>query len=484
MTSLKKQFISGVVYTAAAKYAGLIIQLVITGVLSRLLTPDDFGIVAIATVFITFFNLLSDFGIGPAIIQTKDLEEEEIRDIFTFSIYVGLGLGVFFFIAGTWIADIYNKPVLVTICRLLSINVFFASINIVPNAMLLREKKFKFIALRTLFIQVVCGVIGIAAALSGMNLYSLIIYSISSAIALFAVNYYQNPLFRHITFKSSSLKKIYHYSIYQFFFNFINYFSRNLDTLFIGRFLSTAVLGYYDKAYRLMLLPVENLTHVLSPVIHPLFSDFQHDKKKIEEGYGKIVFFLAMLGFPASAYLPFVSRELIYIIFGNQWENAVPVFQILSWSVGIQIVLSSSGSIFQAANGTKMLFLSGFLSAIAMVGGICYGVFVTKTSEGVAYGLIVAFVLNFIQAYLLLIRFVLHGSLSRFLRAFIKPLLLFFLVLIFEYVFYRMAFSAPVFLSFILKTFIAGCAVVTGIIITGDYKLVIAIVKGFLQSRK
>lgn len=102
MTSnLKQQLFSGVFYTALAKYSGIIISLVVAGVLARLLSPDDFGIVAIATVIIAFFGIFTDMGISPAIIQDKTLTKHELSDIFSFTLWMGIGLSVLFF-AASW----------------------------------------------------------------------------------------------------------------------------------------------------------------------------------------------------------------------------------------------------------------------------------------------------------------------------------------------------------------------------------------------
>ena len=481
MSSIKKQFVSGVFYTAVAKYIGLIIQLVITGILSRLLTPGDFGVVAIATVFIVFFNLLSDVGIGVAIIQNKTLNKDDIQSIFSFSIYIGIALAILFFSLSSLIASIYQKPILLSVCRLLSINILFSSFNIVPNGLLLKNKQFKFIALRTLLIQTISGLLGVIFAIYGFGIYALLIYSISSSVFLFIFNYLKSSLNFQLKCTLAALKKIFHYSVYQFCFNFINYFSRNLDTLFIGKFLSVGSLGYYDKAYRLMLLPIENLTHVLSPVIHPLFSDFQIDKKRIFDGYLKIVRILAFLGFPLSIYLHFASGELIFIIFGSQWQSAVPVFKILAWSVGIQIVLSSSGAIFQAANNTRLLFISGLLSAVCMILGICYGVFFVKTIEGTAYGLTFAFLINFIQCFFILIR-ALRGSFIAFINIFRVPIFLSLLIFLSETAFEHYFNIDGISINFILKTLISIIAVILGIFLTGEYRIIRELSKSIIKG--
>lgn len=98
MNSIKKELASGVLYTSLAKYSSIAVQIIVTAILSRILTPADYGIVAIATIFIVFFNLLSDIGIGPAIIQFKDLDRHDLNSIFSFTVYVGLVLSLLFFL--------------------------------------------------------------------------------------------------------------------------------------------------------------------------------------------------------------------------------------------------------------------------------------------------------------------------------------------------------------------------------------------------
>ena len=133
--NIKHQLFSGVFYTALAKYSGIIISLVVAGILARLLSPDDFGVVAIATVIIAFFNLFTDMGISPAIVQHKSLTKEELSDIFSFTVWTGIGISILFFAASWLIAGYYGSGILRTLCQLLSVNLFFASANIVPGAL-------------------------------------------------------------------------------------------------------------------------------------------------------------------------------------------------------------------------------------------------------------------------------------------------------------------------------------------------------------
>lgn len=422
--SIKKNLVHGVAYTALAKYSGVAISLVITAILARLIPPKEFGILSVAIVIINFFSIFTDLGIAPAIIQKKELSREDYSYIFSFSFWVGLALAILFFLGAPLVAGFYNTPVLRTVCQLLALILFFGAVNIVPNGLLYKEKRFRYIAFRSFFVQLLTGIVAVIAAFQGAGIYALLINPILSSIAIFIINYSQYPQKLHFSLGLGSMHKIFNYSLYQFLFNIINYFSRNMDSLLIGKYISMQQLGFYDKSYRLMLLPLENITQVISPVMHPVFSDMQNNKKYLAESYMRVVKLLAFIGFPLSAYLFFTAEELILLIFGPQWQPSVEIFRILAISVGFQIILSSSGAIFQASNSTHLLFLSGLLSTILNITAICTGVFYFKSTIAVSWGLVLAFGLNFIQCYVLLFKYNFQQNITLFLKELYSPILL------------------------------------------------------------
>ncbi|MFR9565563.1 MAG: oligosaccharide flippase family protein [Rikenellaceae bacterium] len=181
----KSELSSGVFFTAIAKYSSVIIMLVVSAILARLLTPEDFGTVTIATVILSFFVIISDLGIATAIVQNKQLTETDNNNIFSFTVYLGIGIAIIFYLLSPLVADFYDVKSIVYICRALSINLLFASLNIVPNALLLKAKRFKFIAVRTILVQLVFGAISIFAAFKGLGIYALLINPIGSSIAIF-----------------------------------------------------------------------------------------------------------------------------------------------------------------------------------------------------------------------------------------------------------------------------------------------------------
>ena len=461
--NIKHQLFSGVFYTALAKYSGIIISLVVAGILARLLSPDDFGVVAIATVIIAFFNLFTDMGISPAIVQHKSLTKEELSDIFSFTVWTGIGISILFFAASWLIADYYESRILRTLCQLLSVNLFFASANIVPGALFYRNKEFKFIAVRSFIIQIAGGAGAITAALCGAGLYALIINPILSSILIFVISYQRYPQRLRFTLGLKVLRKIFSYSAYQFLFNVINYFSRNLDKLLIGKYMSLSALGYYEKSYRLMMLPLQNITQVITPVMHPIFSDFQNDKEKLATSYERIVRFLSFIGLPLSVLLFFTAEEVTLIIFGAQWLPSVPVFRILSLSVGIQIILS--------------------FSSIHNVTGKLAGIFYFGTLTAVAICIVITFTINFVQCYWMMYRVTFQRNAWIFIRQLLSPLLVSLLITAFLTPIYYMMENMNIFVTLIVKSFVIFIIFGTYMQVTHTYDIT-GKVKTLARNRK
>lgn len=393
MPTIKEEMLKGVMWSAIGKYSGVIVQLIITAVLARLITPEEFGVVAIATVLIAFLTIFSDLGLGAAIIQRQDFGKKEYDSIYSFSIYLGIFLSVVLFLSSSLIATFYDSLPLKIICQILSITLFFGSINMVPNAIISKQKRFKFIAQRTLFFQVCGGILAIIAAFCGWGCYALLIPILLSSIGNFFVNYHQYPLHFNVVLDISPVKSVFSYSSFLLIFNVMNYFTRNLDKLIIGRFFSMQSLGYYDKSYHLMMLPLQQITHVITPVMHPVLTSLQNNYPQMARDYAKILKLLATIGFPLGVFLYFSATNLITLVYGEQWLPAVPVFKILTLSVPVQMLIATTGGIFQASGRTDWLFYAGTFHSVITILGFVLAVLIFNSIEAMAWSFVL--IMNF-----------------------------------------------------------------------------------------
>lgn len=241
---------------ACAKYSNVLFMLVANAVLARLLSAEEYGILAIITVFVTFFQLFSDMGFSSGVIQNKELTGEDISNIFSFTLYFGVVLGFLFFILSFFIAQIYQNKVFVPIGAFLSIAIFFSTANMIPSAQLMRDKQFIVAATRSIAVNIVSYVIAIILAFHNFSFYSLVAQSVIAAILNFCWNYSTTKIGFKVVFEIKSIRKIFSYSAYNFLYEFVNYFGRNLDNLLTGKYMGSQTLGYYNKTYQLMLYPV------------------------------------------------------------------------------------------------------------------------------------------------------------------------------------------------------------------------------------
>ena len=403
---------------AAARYSTLVLRLLFNAALARILVPEDFGIVAVTMVFTTFFSLLSDMGLGAGIIQNKELSREDIGSIFAFSLRLGLGLMAAFALFSFPMAYFYGNRVLVPVGMLLSIQLLFNTLNVVPNALLLKRKEFGKVALRILCACLVSGSVGIGLALAGLKYYALVVQAILDAAFIFSWNYFSTRPAMARKPSRKSLDKIRSYSGYLFGFNLINYFARNLDNLLIGKVMGAAQLGYYDKSYKLMLYPVNNLTHVITPVLHPILSEHQSDKAYIYEKYLQVVKVLSLLGAFITPFFWFASGEIIPLLYGGQWLPAIPCLQWMALAMWAQMILSSAGTIFQSLGDTRRLLWSGSMNAALVVACIIAGL-VEGSIVAVARNVAIAYNLQFVATFYILV----HLSFGFRTRDFLKGLL-------------------------------------------------------------
>lgn len=423
MNNIKGLLVKGAIFTGLAKYSVMIINIIVTAILARLLPPEDFGTIALTVVVTSFFDILANAGIGPAIIQNKDINETDLPNLFRFSTYLAFVLVLLFGALIYPISIFYGKVELISILFLVTIQLFFNTLNVVPLALLLKEKKFQIIAKNAVCSACICGFFSVLAAFNDWGIYSLLITPIGVSIITFVltVKYnFQIVCFKTFAVSKKSIKKILNFSIYQFLFNFVNYFSRNMDKILLGRYLGFQSLGYYEKSYRLMTLPISTLTNVFTPSLQPVLSDFQNDTTVIRNVYNRISQYLFFVGTILTPFLCFSAKEIILILFGEQWMAAVPVFQVLSVSVPFQMVDSLSGSILQSANKIKYLFKTGIYCAILNLVILVFSLVIFDDIVKISSFISLGFVLNFAISIYYISRYAILQSLKDYFSKNVK----------------------------------------------------------------
>lgn len=454
MSSIKTLLVRGAIYNALAKYYSIICNLIVVAVLARILEPSDFGVIAVTTVITSFFDLLADAGLGPAIIQSKDIKDRELSDIFSFSILFASAMVLLYGLCIWPLTLYYEENSLPILLILLSVQLFFTTINIVPRSLMLKNKRFKELSYISILNYTVFGALSVLAAYSGWGLYSLIISPIGWAILSFILCFIKcnKKIYVKKRIDFNPIKRLLNFSLYQFGFNLINYFSRNTDKLLIGKYIGMSYLGYYEKSYRLMTLPLSSLSQVVSPTIQPVLSDYQSNVSLIYDVYRKVSRYLFFIGCIITPVLFFCSKEIIIIVFGSQWEPAVPVFKVLSLSVLFQLIDSLSGGFLQSCNSFKNLFVSGLICAIINVSFLIFGLIVSDDIVVVSICVSVAFAINFFISVYYIVKLSLNSSLINYFLAFKIPILILFVNCVLLYL--LSSIQIPLFWALIIKSLV------------------------------
>lgn len=453
---------------ASGKYSKVLLSILVNAVLARILSADDYGIVAIITVFSTFFTTFSDMGFGAAIIQKKELKRDDINNIYSFTVYISFVLMIIFALLSYPIANFYNNKVYVKLGQLLSISLLFNSLNMVPNGILNREKKFGSIAIRTVVVYLGSAIVTVFLAFRGFRYYALAIQAILTALLTFVWNFWTtHPKFK-LHFNMASIKLVLNYSGYQFAFNIVNYFSRNLDNLLTGKLLGSAELGYYNKAYTLMLYPVNNLTGVISPVLHPLLSDYQRQVKIIYVKYIKIFRLIAIIGIYVAAVCFLSSGEIIKIMYGKNWDAAIICFQLLSIAIIPQMLNAIAGGIFQALGNTKLLFVNSTINTVITAVAILIGILSGKTIAALSLAVGIAYICHFLTTFYMLIKMGFNFHMLDTIKELYREIILL-IVMVTAVPLYPLTLN-NIFLSLIAKCVYLGIIYLIAMIVTGDFR--------------
>lgn len=395
------------------RYSVYLVNLISMMILARVFTPEVFGIIAAIMVFYLFFQLMAEAGLGPAIINLTQLSNKERDGIFTLTLIIGVILAGLFLLSSDFLVSFYQIKGIEQVVPFVSVSLILFAITIVPNALLLREQSFYKIAISGTIAEITSTSIAFLLNYYIDAVYALSAKYLASACISFLMQFYfsANTDFGRpkIGSQLSAIKPLLSFSLYQFGFNFINFFSRNLDNILIGKFLGAASLGIYDKSYQLMKYPLMLLTFAMTPAIQPVIRQNRDDKDKVEKIHMAFTFKLSMVAIAAGIAMFFLSEFIVLIMLGEQWKGVIPIIKILAISIPVQVVASTSGSFFQAMDKAGVLFLSGCLSAVLMIAAIVIGIF-ERDILSISWYLVIAMHINFIQTYLLMYKKVFNQS--------------------------------------------------------------------------
>ncbi len=374
MSSHLRKTKAGIIWSFVNQGGAQLLNLFITFILARLVTPDEFGTIAMVTVFTGFAIRFVDFGFSASLIQKKEINQKDINTVFFFNITFGIVLTTLFFFLSPLIANFYDVAILNILTKVLSFIFVITALSGVNKAVIRKDMNFKLSSIFSLTALILSSSLAIIFAYMGYGVWSILIKILSREVFISLLYFIFYPVNQRPVFNKNSFNSMFKMGRNVAGESMINYWSRNADNLLIGKMLNSGALGVYSKAYAVMMLPLTNFSRVIAKVMFPSFSLIQDNIPEIKRIYLNATKVIAFLTFPMMGGLAVVSREFVLTAFGPGWEEMIPLVSFLSILGASQSILSLNGTIYNSLNKSHIAFRISLVFGLLNVLGFYIGI--------------------------------------------------------------------------------------------------------------
>jgi PST family polysaccharide transporter len=372
--NLREKAINGLVWSVFQKWGRATISTVAFIALARLLPPEAFGLVALATVVTAFIEILLDQGFSAAIVQRVDLEREHLDTAFWISVLIGILLTFGTIAVSGVAAGFFEEPELAPVLRWLSVSFVFVALSSTQTAILQRELRFKSLAARSTIAALAGAVVGVSMAIAGFGVWSLVGQNLIRALAGVIVLWRASTWRPRLKVSKTHYKELFTFGASVTGNNLLHALTRRSDDFLIGYFLGPTMLGYYTVGYRLLLVTMRLVTGIVNSVAFPTFSRIQQNRKRMRRAFYEVTQYTSLLAFPIFIGLAALAPVLVPALFGEKWAPSIPIMQILALIGILQSVLVFNGSVMRASGKPSWQFGIMLMTAVCSVIGFLIAV--------------------------------------------------------------------------------------------------------------
>lgn len=365
---LRQKTKSGLLWSSVERFSNQGIQFLFSIVLARLLTPEDYGIVAMVVIFFAIAQTFVDSGFSSAIVRKKDRTESDLSTCFYFNIFVGLGFYILLFLCSPFIADFYDQPILSPIVKISGLTVLINSLCIVQQAQFTIRIDFKTQAKITLTSTVISGILGILLAYLGYGVWALVWQGVTGSFVRMILFWILSKWRPRESFSKDSFHYLFGYGSKLLASGLLDTTYNNIYPIVIGKFYSPAQLGNFSRAQGWASLPSSNITGVLQRVTFPVLTEIQVDDERLATSYRKLLRMSAFVVFPLMMLLAAVASPLVRVVITAKWDACVPYLQIICFAMMWYPIHAINLNLLQV-KGRSDLFLR--LEIIKKVVGVC-----------------------------------------------------------------------------------------------------------------
>lgn len=332
MGELTEKTVSGIKWNAIGRFSTQGISFVIGLLLARKLSPSDYGVVGMLSIFFAIAQTFIDSGFGSALIRKKDCSDEDFSTAFYFNIAVGIVSFITLFLSAPYIARFFDTPILLDVTRVLSVNLFINSLTIVQHAKLNAAIDFKSQAKVSLLSTLVSGGVGLSMAYLGFGVWSLVYQSVSLAIVRAILLWHMTQWRPQRVFSRESFQYLFGFGSKILSASLLHTVYANLTTILIGKFYTAKDLGYYSRGESLATLPSSNITSILQSVTYPILSKIQDDDARLIQAYRKYISMTSMVIFFGMCLLAALAKPFILTLLTEKWANSIIYLQVFCFA--------------------------------------------------------------------------------------------------------------------------------------------------------
>ena len=372
--SLKNRAVRGVGWSFVDNIANSGITFLVGLVLARILTPAEYGVMAMVTIFIAISNSIVDSGFSNALIRKMNIERVDYNTVFYFNLVVSLVLYILLFLGAPVISTFFKEPILLDVMRVIGWVLVINALAIIPRTLFVKEVNFKTQTKVSLIASLSSGVIGIGMALAGLGVWSLVGQQLSRQLL--------NTLFLWIyctwrpawEFSMQSFKELFGFGSKLLLSGLLDTGFKEIYSLVIGRCYTAAQLGQYTRANQFNQIFSSNLTTVIQRVSYPVLSSIQDESERLREAYRKVIKSTMLISFACMLGLAAVARPLILILIGEKWLPAVGFLQIICFSGMLFPLHAINLNILQVKGRSDLFLRLEIIKKIIAVGPLVLGV--------------------------------------------------------------------------------------------------------------
>ena len=325
---MKKNVVSGLIWKFIERIGVQGVQFIISIILARLLLPEEYGVIALITIFLNIANIFIQSGFSSAIIQKKEVDEADCDSVFYFNLIISIVAYFILYMLAPIIANFYKKPILSSVLRVQAITLIIGGLNAVQNAIIQRKMQFKKLFIVSLVAIIIQGLVGIFMAYKNYGVWSLVISNLVGSIVTTVILWFITSWRPKFNFSITKLKSMFKFGSRLLLSSLIDTIYNNLYSLIIGKKYDQKMLAYYNRGQNIPNLLVTNINSSIDGVLFPALSTYQDDKKGMKMLVRRSIVTSSFIVFPIMFGLLVISKPLTIILLTDKWIDSIPFMKL------------------------------------------------------------------------------------------------------------------------------------------------------------